>query len=408
MSTPTGARRPCPCCANGLWSPLLDFGVVPASGTFRNRASDPVRQIALSFELCPSCGLVRQASEEAGRDYLTVDRATMNQFPSYGEAILSRLRRMAPSDASVLEIGANDGAFLEKLRGVGFSRLVGVEPSRLLAKTAEKRGFRIVNDYFNSTTVFSLMESSGAFNLIVCRHTLEHARDPLDFLRAIRACLDPAAGVALIEVPDASIIPEQTRVHELWDEHTLYLASSNLSLLVERAGMTVFDLEVRTHLDTRNLVAWCRPNGNHAIPMRQPNGCAVAMLWARLPAAWARYQKRLASTLVAAPRPLYVAGAAHPQCNFVNFASLGELVDFFIDDDPNKISRIPPVFGHPRIISTVQFERTSTQGTLVLTGFGYPNWQRRLTQHALNRGLRVLDPNQFKDLDLRRQDRSLG
>lgn len=54
-------------------------------------------------------------------------------------------------------------------------------------------------------------------------------------------------------------------------------------------------------------------------------------------------------------------------------SGIGRFVDYFIDDDPAKIGRFPPVAeGRPCIISTLQFEATACAGTVFETGFGYP------------------------------------
>jgi hypothetical protein len=74
------------------------------------------------------------------------------------------------------------------------------------------------------------------------------------------------------------------------------------------------------------------------------------------------------------------------------------MVDYFIDDDPAKIGRFPPVAGgSPSIISTLQFENAAKAGTVMKTGFGYPKWSARICEHAVRHGMRILEPKSFID-----------
>ncbi len=347
----------------------------------------------LRFELCAACGLVRQ-SDGAPRDYSGTDRATARQFPSYGDKLIATLKSMGVGlDDLVLDIGSNDGSFLEALRGAGFTRLVGVEPSRRLAEDGRARGFSVEDDYFGPQMVPRLLASHGRARAAVCRHTIEHVPDPLAFVSALRECLNPETGIALIEVPDGSAIPELGNVYEFWDEHLYCFCAENLARLAERAGMRIHAIEVQPHLDTRNLLLWCGM-GEGAGSTGGGRDCVT--LWRRVEQDWTGFRARLQAAVKVAPRPLYLIGGSHSQYNFANYAGIGALVDRFIDDDGAKIGRFPPVAeGSPSIISTAQFEASARGGSVLRTGFGYPKWTARVSEHAARHGMRVLDPRDF-------------
>jgi SAM-dependent methyltransferase len=392
LTNPTS--KSCPCCGGTNFERLFDFGRVPVSGHFRADPSAPVATAELGFELCADCGLVRQAENAAPRDYSTIDRATAGQFPSYGAKLISTLQShgIAPDDL-VLDIGSNDGSFLEALRNAGFRRLAGVEPSHQLAERGRARGFPVENDYFGPALLPRLLAGHGRARALVCRHTIEHVPDPLAFVSALRGCLDADGGIALIEVPDGSAIPELLNVYEFWDEHLYCFCAENLVKLVERAGLRVLDVQVQPHLDTRNLLLWCTTAPGKSVASSQRDCVA---LWRGLERAWSAGRAKIEAAVRAAPRPLYFIGGSHSQYNFANYAGIGALVDKMIDDDATKAGRYPPVAGgQPSIISTAQFEAAARSGTVLKTGFGYPKWTARIEAHAAQHGMRVLDPHDF-------------
>jgi SAM-dependent methyltransferase len=388
------STKGCPCCGGMKFERLLDFGPVPVSGHFRAVPAEPLAMAPLGFELCAECGLVRQSENAAPRDYSTTDRATTGQFPSYGDGLISALRSQGVGqDDLVLDIGSNDGSFLEALRGAGFRRLVGVEPSRELAERGRLRGFPVENDYFGPALAPRILAKYGRARALVCRHTIEHVPDPLAFVSALHSCLHAGAGIALIEVPDGSAIPELLNVYEFWDEHLYCFCVENLVKLVERAGLRVLDAQVQPHLATRNLLLWCTTAPGKGAAGAQRDCVA---LWRGLERAWTASRTKLEAAVRSAPRPVYLIGGSHSQYNFANYAGIGTLVDNLIDDDATKVGRYPPVAGgQPSIISTAQFEAAARSGTVLKTGFGYPKWTARIEAHAAQHGMRMLDPHDF-------------
>lgn len=384
----------CPCCGASKFERLLDFGQVPVSGRFRADPAEPLAVAGLGFELCATCGLVRQSGGAGPRDYSGTDRATARQFPSYGHALIAKLKSMGVGpDDLVLDIGSNDGSFLEALRGAGFKRVVGIEPSRRLAEDGRARGFAVENDYFGPQIVPRLLATHGRAHAAVCRHTIEHVPDPIAFVSALRACLNTDTGVALIEVPDGSAIPELMNVYEFWDEHLYCFCAENLARLVGRAGMRVLEIQVQAHLDTRNLLLWCAVGEGAQFASKERN---CVSLWRGLEQGWAGYRAKLEAALKAAPHPLYLIGGSHSQYNFANYSGIGALVDHFIDDDAAKIGSFPPVAGgRPSIISTAQFEASARGGSVLKTAFGYPKWMARVCEHAARHRMQVLDPRDF-------------
>lgn len=80
------------------------------------------------------------------------------------------------------------------------------------------------------------------FHVISLWHALEHAYDPLDTLRQLRALAAPGAGI-VIEVPDFDAVTR--RLHgPRWagyhtPRHTAVFTAATLTALMERAGWTV-------------------------------------------------------------------------------------------------------------------------------------------------------------------------
>ena len=153
---------------------------------------------------------------------------------------------------------------------------------------------------------------------------------------------------------------------------------------------------LQPHLETRNLLAWCKKARQPQVHSLGSKDDACVTLWQSLPARLDKFKTGFTQALSKAPGPVYVVGASHSQTNLVNYAGLGKMVDFFIDDDPAKVGLFPPVLeARNAIISSAQFEASTKGGTLLKTGFGYEKWTQKLCSLALARGMTVLDPKNF-------------
>lgn len=390
----------CPCCKSDELEPLFDFGLMPQTGRFRSQATGSLKTNSLAFALCLQCAYVRRVEYEQDIDYSEVSRSTSLQHPNYADMLIEKLHQLgvAKSDL-ILEVGANDGVFLDSLFKAGFSNLVGVEPSLELSTIARGKGHSIICNYFSQNLVSSFLGEYGTPKLVICRHTLEHVPDPYEFLNSISQVLSDNYSLLLLEVPDGMAIPELLNIYEFWDEHVSYFSLNSLEKLLGRTHIKVLEAIVEPHLATRNLVVWgSLSEVRHGAwePDYTEADSNTVKAWRECKLRWGRFKQSLASAIEAAEHPLYVIGASHSQTNLVNYLDVGGCIDFFIDDDEKKIGRFPAVVGsNAAVITTDEFERKSTGGTIIDFGFGYTAWVKRLTTHARNKQIAVIDPQEY-------------
>lgn len=95
---------------------------------------------------------------------------------------------------NALEIGTGSGLFLIFLKKLGFSKVIGVEPSKqaiLLAKKNLRKN--IINGMFEETKI-----KKEFFNLICCFMTMEHVYDPKRTLSKSYNSLKKDGSIALV------------------------------------------------------------------------------------------------------------------------------------------------------------------------------------------------------------------
>jgi SAM-dependent methyltransferase len=92
-----------------------------------------------------------------------------------------------PSLTSALDIGAGDGAFVEELLALGFTNIVGVEPSEAPIEAAKPA----IRDYLQRGVFVADEFAAESLDLITCFQVIEHVWDPVKIASDALALLKP-------------------------------------------------------------------------------------------------------------------------------------------------------------------------------------------------------------------------
>ncbi|MGA2399387.1 MAG: class I SAM-dependent methyltransferase [Steroidobacteraceae bacterium] len=226
---------------------------------------DPTRLGALSYAsrkepeymrlrmvVCPTCDLLyaprvprpeslARAYAEAGYD---TDAEARHAADSYAGALRGRLDSL-PDRASALEIGAGNGALLERLRTLGFAELVGIEPSREAARSAPaalRSSIRI--ECFDPGSL-----PAAYFTLVIVNQTIEHVPAPLELLSAARRLLKPGGLLMLVSHNYRHwlmrFLGARSPIIDI--EHLQIFSPSSLAAALRRAGFQTADIKPFTN-----------------------------------------------------------------------------------------------------------------------------------------------------------------
>src|SRR5688572_14296022 len=146
----------CRSCDQPNLTPILSLGETPLANALlsREQLNDVEEKFPLELVLCPSCSLVQITEtvppEKLFREYFYLS--------SFSETLLRHskenveqliLSRRLGSDSLVIEIASNDGYLLQYYKQAGVP-VLGIEPARNIAATAEQRGILTLCEFFDS------------------------------------------------------------------------------------------------------------------------------------------------------------------------------------------------------------------------------------------------------------------
>lgn len=228
----------CALCATVGLAPLFTLPNIPLSHHLRKSEAEPDPRFTLEFASCPKCGLMQITNPiDPGTIYADADTYTTGfQKPRHiDDLITTAIARQDPG--SVLDVGCNDGALMEKLKDQGYRVIVGIEPNRVAAEKAFATGHYVFRGYLNEAWANKF---KGEFHAIYCRHVIEHVTDIGAFMRAIRTVLRDD-GQLVIEMPDCEEAFALGSPAILWEEHVSYFTPALLSYMLHSFGFDITD-----------------------------------------------------------------------------------------------------------------------------------------------------------------------
>jgi hypothetical protein len=331
----------CRVCGGAQTEVVADLGKVPVlTGVLADQAATAraMAQGRMELSVCRRCGHVANAAFDP--TLVEYDGSYDNSlyfsgiFQQYADRLVARLvERHDLHHRVVLEIGAGSGEFLTALCSAGHNKGLGFDPSSPATEAAP--GVELVQDYFRPH------EHHPRFDLLVCRHVLEHLDDPFTFLHDVVASA-PADAVFYLEVPSAEY---NFGSRGLWDciyPHVSYFSSGSLHALVTRAGLDVLD-EGRSFGGQFLYVEACPSASRPSIEIGSAaeHVAVVRGFEERWTQAVSRWDKQIAH----ADRPVVLWGAGAKGATFAHavdpFARLG-----VVDLNSRKWGRFLPCTGH--------------------------------------------------------------
>jgi SAM-dependent methyltransferase len=289
---------------------------------------------------CQTCGLIFNATFDI--NLIRYDSAYDNRqgfsgvFRKHLESVADQLMQYLPSGGRVLEVGCGKGEFMRLLRDRGCTRCVGYDTSCPDNKTVDDAGIEYHCCYVTSDLV------NEHFDLIVCRHVVEHVPEIGVFLESLAAISKAAGNAAIvIETPEFGWIVGNGCFWDYFYEHCNYFTFEALEELCRLAGLEVISHQ-RVFGDQYQFIV-VKPSSN---PI--PALAVTARALSRFIDLTTEAQKNLETkiTLAATGRSWAIWGAGAKGVTLASRLPVPGLA-FVIDSNPAKAGCFLPGSGIP-------------------------------------------------------------
>ena len=227
---------------------IIDFGDVALAGSFLKPEEFPdEKKYPLQIYFCEDCYLLqiinRIAPEILFKDYFYFSSAIGTLRKHFREFAQNVTERFLVSDqATVVEIGCNDGVLLNPFTEIGIKNIIGIDPSTNVVQSIKDPHITVFNDFFTEKTAEKIFAEYGPTDMIIANNVFAHIDDMHDVTRGIVKLLSPN-GVFIFEVHYLANLIEQIQYDMIYHEHLYYYSLIALDNLLDRFDLEIFDIK---------------------------------------------------------------------------------------------------------------------------------------------------------------------
>ena len=226
---------------------ILHLGDQPLANSLKDIQSGNEIKYPLSISFCEESSLL-QLNETINKEILfnlyvwvTGTSAIARNYANIFSKRVIEIGDLNKEDL-VVEIASNDGTFLKPFLNKGYSNVIGVDPAKNVADTANQQGIRTLPDFWSLSLAEEIVSTHGNARVVIARNVIPHVSELLDVIAGIELILKKD-GVGVIEFHDAGKILMELHYDSIYHEHLYYFSIQSMTYLLNRFSLNPFHIE---------------------------------------------------------------------------------------------------------------------------------------------------------------------
>ena len=288
----------------------------------------------------------------------------VRHFEEYANSVMDENKLKEGS--FVVDIGSNDGVFLKFFKEKGM-RVLGIDPAENVSKFANESGIETLPEMFDSKLAEKIRKDYGPADVVAANNVFAHTDNIRDMADAARKLLADD-GIFVFEVSYLLDVIDKMLLGTIFHEHVCYHTVKPMKSFLRNQNMELIDVK-RVSVQGGSIIGTAQLAGgrrkvsssvDNLIQLEESRGLYK-------PGGLRDFSKRLENVksqvtyllqdLKAQGKTIAGFGAARGGTLLMYHFDLGRILDYIVDDDPDKQGLYSPGYHIPVLPSSAIYER---------------------------------------------------
>ena len=240
----------CKNCNNQKLKKVFRIGKQAISSVFFDKPKTNLKKYSLDLFKCSKCDLVQFSSlppleDMYGLTYgynTSLSPLMVNHMKEKFKFLKSNYKKLLKGQ--ILDIGSNDGTFLNLMKNLTGVKLYGMDPSSKKFLNNYKKNISVITDFFSKKKLLENItpqEASEKFNIITSFAMFYDIEDPNSFCKDIYNLLNDD-GIWIVEFSYLPLLFKNLTYDQICHEHVTYYSLTTFNNILKKNNMKVIDL----------------------------------------------------------------------------------------------------------------------------------------------------------------------
>ena len=226
---------------------LMSFGKMPIANAFVINKNDDQYLFNLKIGFCEKCFTfqvleIPEAKKMFNNNYAylaSTSQVMKNHWKELGDKLIKE--RKLEKSSFVVEVGSNDGIFLENISKREIPHL-GIDASKNVCDIAEKKGVKTLNGFFGVSIADEIVSKHGKADIILSTNTMHHIEDINNVAEGMSKLIKDD-GIIVTEDPSLLEMIKKNSYDQIYAEHMYIWSLASMNSLFNKFNLEVFDIE---------------------------------------------------------------------------------------------------------------------------------------------------------------------
>ena len=239
----------CKNCKSRSLKKIINIGNQPLSSHFYSKKIHKLKNYSLDLYICQKCNLVQFKSlpkldDMYGLNYGYRTSLSPLMIDHMKNKFLKNKNDLIKKKSNILDIGCNDGTFLNFFKKFRNVNLYGVDPSAEKFKQYHSKKINLIVDYFQRNKIRKKFKDIN-FDLITSFAMFYDIEDPNSFCKDINKLLTKN-GKWILEISYFPLLLQNLTYDQICHEHVTYYTLTTFENIIKKNGLKVLDFNLNS------------------------------------------------------------------------------------------------------------------------------------------------------------------